>query len=101
MEQLERLEKILKEDKNKYSMEEIMRTMALSFEGYDKGSKTAAAIKQKITKGEWNSLINGLTMSFFMSLHASKMTPEEALELGLSTKGVFGIAIAEVKDDES
>ena len=96
MKQLKRLEQILKEDKNKYSMKEIMETFAIVFDGYEKQSKTCQSVKSKITTGEWNSLVNGITMSFFMSLHASKKPIEEALELA-DTEGVIGVAIVEEK----
>ena len=96
MDAAERLNKILKEDKNSYTMKEIMTTMVVCFDGYEKGSKTAASVKSKITQGEWNSLINGIMMSFFMSLHASKLSPEEAIKLA-DTEGVFGVAVVEAK----
>lgn len=99
MEQLERLKQILAEDKNTYTLQEIMKVFAMFFDTYEKNSKTCKSIKAKITKGEWNSLVNGITMSFFMSLHASKLSVEEALELA-DTDGVMGIGIAEVKEDD-
>ena len=99
MEQLERLKKILKEDKNTYTMKEIMTTFALFFEGYEKNSKTCQSIKSKITRGEWVSLVNGITMSFFLSLHASKLSPKEAMKLA-DTEGLLGMGIAEVDDDD-
>lgn len=97
MKQLDRLEKILEEDGNSYSMEEIMRTLALSFEGYESRSKTVKSVKSKVTKGEWNSLVNGIMMSFLVSLHACRMTPEEAIGLA-DTEGIIGVGFAEVED---
>ena len=99
MKQLERLKKILEEDNNTYTMKEIMTTFAMFFDGYEKKSETVKRVKSKITKEEWNSLINGITMSFFMSLHASKLSVEEALKLA-DTEGLLGIGVAEVKSDE-
>lgn len=98
MKQLERLEQIIKEDKNTYSMQEIMEVFALTFDGYEKQSKTCKIVKSKITKGEWNSLINGITMSFFLSLHASKKPIEEALKLA-DTEGILGVAVVEGKTE--
>ena len=96
MEQLERLEQILKEDKSTYTMKEIVETFAFVLDGYEKQFKTCKSVKSKITKGEWNSLVNGITMSFFMSLHASKKPVEEALELA-DTEGIIGVGILESK----
>ena len=98
MEQFERLKRILAEDKNAFTMEEIMTTFALTFDGYEKQSKTCEAIKSKITKGEWNSFVNGITMSFFMSLHASKMPVEEAMKLA-DTEGVIGVGVITLKEE--
>ena len=66
---------------------------------YEKNSTTVAKIKKKITKGEWNSLINGLGMSFFMTLHAYKLPLDEALDLAM-TEGVIGVGIAEVHNEK-
>ena len=96
MKQLERLVKILNEDKNTYTMEEIMTTFAMFFDGYEKKSETVKRVKSKITKEDWVSLINGITMSFFLSLHASKLPVEEAIKLA-DTEGLLGIGVAEVK----
>ena len=96
MKQFDRLKQILKEDKNTYTMKEIMEVFAITFDGYEKQSQTVKSIKKKITTGEWNSLINGITTSFFMSLHASKMPIEEALKLA-DTEGLIGVAVMEEK----
>lgn len=96
MEQFERLKQIIEEDKNTYTMEEIVTTFYLIMRGYEKTSKMCKRVKEKLTKEEWNGLVNGITMSFFMSLHSSKLTPEEALKLA-DTEGVCGVAIASVK----
>lgn len=71
----------------------------MCFEGYEKQSKTVASIKKKITKEEWNSLINGITMSFFMSLHAYKLPLDEAIKLGM-TQGVMGMGVVHAKKEK-
>lgn len=97
--QKERLEEIVKTNKNRYTMKDVVFVFTTVFEGYAKQSKTVAEIKKKITKEEWNSLVNGLTCSFLFSLHAYKLPLDEALKVGM-TEGVIGIGIATSKKDD-
>lgn len=63
--QKERLDEILKTNNFNYKMKDIFLVFGMGFEGYEKKSQTVKAIKKKITKEEWNSLVNGITMTFF------------------------------------
>ena len=99
MTQEKRLEQILKNNHFNYTIQEVFEVFALFMESYEQNSTTVANIKKKITKGEWNSLVNGLGMSFFMSLHAYKLPIDEALDLAM-TEGVIGVGIAEVHNDK-
>lgn len=94
--QKERLDEILKTNNFNYKMKDIFLVFGMGFEGYEKKSQTVKAIKKKITKEEWNSLVNGITMTFFMSLHAYKLPLDEALKLGM-TQGVMGVGIVKKK----
>ena len=94
--QKERLDEILKTNNFNYKMKDIFLVFGLGFEGYEKKSQTVKAIKKKITKEEWNSLVNGITMTFFMSLHAYKLPLDEALKLGM-TQGVMGVGVMTAK----
>ncbi len=93
--QEERLKEIIETNKTKYKLKDVALVFTMCMEGYEKNSKTVASIKSKITKEEWNSLINGITTSFFMSLHAYKMPLDKAMELAL-TEGVIGVGVAHV-----
>lgn len=88
--QKERLEEIIKTNKSKYTMKDIALVFTTVFEGYEKNSKTVAEIKKKITREEWNSLVNGITCSFLFSLHAYKLPLDKAIEVGI-TEGVIGV----------
>lgn len=94
--QKERLDEILKTNNFNYKMKDIFLVFGMGFEGYEKKSQTVKAIKKKITKEEWNSLVNGITMTFFMSLHAYKLPLDEALKLGM-TQGVMGVGVMTAK----
>lgn len=94
--QKERLDEILKTNNFNYKMKDIFLVFGMCFEGYEKKSQTVKAIKKKITKEEWNSLVNGITMTFFMSLHAYKLPLDEALKLGM-TQGVMGMGVMTAK----
>ena len=94
--QKERLDEILKTNNFNYKMKDIFLVFGMGFEGYEKKSQTVKAIKKKITKEEWNSLVNGITMTFFMSLHAYKLPIDEALKLGM-TQGVMGMGVMTTK----
>lgn len=94
--QKERLDEILKTNNFNYKMKDIFLVFSMGFEGYEKKSQTVKAIKKKITKEEWNSLVNGITMTFFMSLHAYKLPLDEALKLGM-TQGVMGMGVMTTK----
>lgn len=94
--QKERLDEILKTNNFNYKMKDIFLVFGLGFDGYEKKSQTVKAIKKKITKEEWNSLVNGITMTFFMSLHAYKLPLDEALKLGM-TQGVMGVGVMTAK----
>ncbi len=94
--QQERLEEIIKTNKSNYKLKDVALVLSMSLGGYEKHSKVAAIIKSKITKEEWVSLINGITMSFLMSLHAYKMPLDEALKLA-ETEGVMGVGVARVE----
>ena len=94
--QKERLDEILKTNNFNYKMKDIFLVFGMGFDGYEKKSQTVKAIKKKITKEEWNSLVNGITMTFFMSLHAYKLPLDEALKLGM-TQGVMGVGIVKKK----
>jgi len=94
--QKERLDEILKTNNFNYKMKDIFLVFGMGFEGYEKKSQTVKAIKKKITKEEWNSLVNGITMTFFMSLHAYKLPLDEALKLGM-TQGVMGMGVMTTK----
>ena len=94
--QQERLEEIAKTNNFNYKMKDIMLVFSVSMDGYVKKSKTVKKIKKKVTKDEWNSLMNGITATFFMSLHAYKLPLDEALKLG-ATQGIIGIGVTSVK----
>lgn len=94
--QKERLDEILKTNNFNYKMKDIFLVFGMGFEGYEKKSQTVKAIKKKINKEEWNSLVNGITMTFFMSLHAYKLPLNEALKLGM-TQGVMGMGVMTTK----
>ena len=94
--QKETLDEILKTNNFNYKMKDIFLVFGMGFEGYEKKSQTVKAIKKKITKEEWNSLVNGITMTFFMSLHAYKLPLDEALKLGM-TQGVMGMGVMTTK----
>lgn len=94
--QLERLQEILKTNNHNYKMKDIFMVFSMSMQGYEKASKTVKSIKKKITKEEWNSLINGITATVFISLHAYKLPLNEALELG-HTQGIMGVGIVSSK----
>lgn len=95
--QLDTLKEIIKTNKEKYTLQEIIEIFAECFDKYETNSKVVQSIKSKIEIGEWNSLVNGITMSFFMSLHASHMPLEEIIKLA-QTEGVMGIEIIKKKD---
>ena len=98
--QKERLKEILETNNYNYKMKDIFLVATMAFDGYEKASKTVKSIKKKITKEEWNSLINGITATFFMSLHAYKLPLDKALELGM-TEGVMGVGLATKKKGKS
>ncbi len=89
MKQYETLQKLIKEDGYAYNMEEIATCLALTLEGYSKKSENAKKIKSKVTAGEWNSLVNGLMMSFLLTLHVSKLDYAEAIKYA-DTEGCIG-----------
>ena len=82
MTQEDLLRKILNDDIEQFSIQEIFEIFVIIFNGFEKNSRTVESIKSKITKNEWNSFVNGLTISLFTSLYASKLSEEEALKLG-------------------
>lgn len=96
MEQIDVLKEILENDKNKFDLREIAKVLVVVFEGYEKQSKTCKSIKSKITKGEWNSLVNGLTSSFILSLHTSKLSVEEAMKYA-NIDGIIGMGVLNQK----
>lgn len=98
MKQLDRLKEIIKTNNHDYKMKDIIEVFALCFEPYEKNSKTVKSIKEKITPEEWNSLINGITMTFFLSLHAYKLPLDEALKLA-ATEGIMGIGVVSSKKE--
>lgn len=93
--QEQRLEEIIKTNNKNYKLKDVALVFTMCMEGYEKQSKTVASIKSKITKEEWNSLINGITASFLMSLHAYKMPLDEALKLA-NTEGIMGVGVAHI-----
>ena len=97
MEQIDVLKEILEKDKNNFTLREIALVFAMVFEGYEKRSKTCSTVKSKITKGEWNSLINGITASFLVSLHTSKLPAKEAMKYK-DIDGLLGIGVVNKKD---
>ena len=97
--QEERLKEIYENNNFNYKMKDIYLVYTMAIDNYLKKSKTVASIKKKITKGEFNSLVNGITSTLFMSLHAYKLPLDEAIKLGM-TQGVMGIGIATVKKEK-
>ena len=98
--QEERLTEIFETNHFNYKMKDIYLVFSMAMDGYLKQSKTVSAIKKKISKGEMNSLINGITATFFMSLHAYKLPLDEAIKLGM-TQGVIGMGVATLKKKKS
>ena len=96
MEQIDVLKEILEKDKNKFDLREIAKVLVIVFEGYEKKSKTCSIVKSKITKGEWNSLVNGITTSFLLSLHTSKLSVEEAMKYA-NIDGIIGMGVLNQK----
>lgn len=97
MEQIDVLKEILEKDKNNFTLKEIASVFVVVFDGYQKKSKTCSIVKSKITKGEWNSLVNGITTSFLLSLHTSKLPAEEAMKYN-NIDGLIGIGVLTKKD---
>ena len=96
MSQEERLKEIFESNHFNYKMKDIYLVFTMAMDGYIKQSKTVKAIKKNITEGEFNSLINGITSTLFMSLHAYKLPLDEAIKLGM-TQGIIGVGVATVK----
>lgn len=94
--QEDRLKEIYESNHFNYKMKDVYLVFTMAVDGYLQQSKTVKAIKEKITEGEFNSLINGITSTFLMSLHAYKLPLDEALKLGM-TQGIFGIQVATLK----
>ena len=70
MTQEDLLRKILNDDIEQFSIQEIFEIFVIIFDAFEKNSRTVESIKSKITKNEWNSFVNGLTISLFASLYA-------------------------------
>ena len=94
--QEDRLKEIYESNHFNYKMKDVYLVFTMVMDGYIKQSKTVKAIKEKITEGEFNSLINGITSTFLMSLHAYKLPLDEAIKLGM-TQGIIGVGVATVK----
>lgn len=94
MKQYEALEKIFDENKDRYTILDVARTFADTLEGLEKTSNQFQAAKAKFSEGEWNGFINGLTMSFFVSLHVSKMKVADALKFA-EVEGLNAIGVVE------
>lgn len=97
MTQEDLLRKILNDDIEQFSIQEIFEIFVIIFNGFEKNSRTVKSIKSKITKNEWNSFVNGLTISLFASLYASTLSEEEALKLGEKLDGVLGVMVTQKK----
>ena len=97
MTQEDLLRKILNDDIEQFSIQEIFEIFVIIFDAFEKNSRTVESIKSKITKNEWNSFVNGLTISLFASLYASKLSEEEALKLGEKLDGVLGVMVTQKK----
>lgn len=99
MEQFETIKEIIEKDKNNYTFKEVAEMFVMTFDIYQENSKTCKNIKSKIPKQEWNSLVNGLTTSFLLSLHTSKMSVEEALKYS-KIDGCIGIGVVSKKNNK-
>ena len=99
MSQEERLKEIYENNHFNYKMKDIYLVFTMAIDGYIKQSKTVKKIKKKITEGEFNSLINGITTTFLMSLHAYKLPLDEAIKLGM-TEGLISVGVATLKKKE-
>ena len=97
MTQEDLLRKILNDDIEQFSIQEIFEIFVIIFDGFEKNSRTVESIKSKITKYEWNSFVNGLTISLFASLYTSKLSEEEALKLGEKLDGVLSVMVTQKK----
>ena len=97
MTQEDLLRKILNDDIEQFSIQEIFEIFVIIFNAFEKNSRTVESIKSKITKNEWDSFVNGLTISLFASLYASKLSEEEALKLGEKLDGVLGVMVTQKK----
>lgn len=96
MKPFETIKEIIETDKNNYTFKEVAEVFVMTFDGYQEKSKTCKNIKSKITEGEWNSFINGITTSFLLSLHTSKMSVDEALKYS-KIDGCIGIGVVSKK----
>jgi len=67
----EELLKIVSECNDKVTIKNAFELFALTIEGLEQKTHSFKDVKTKITKNEWNAMINALTISYFSTLYVN------------------------------